>query len=254
MRIPWVLTLAGGGFPETFPRVPGAASALAGCSAVVAPSREALRLVETLPAAVERRIIPCGVEARPLAPSANLSVLGIGRQDRAHGFDTLLRAFPGIHRSCPASELILAGDGPLHRKLVAMARGFPPQVQQSITWEEVTSLEKARKLHERARVIAFPDRAAGSEGAIAQALASGRALVVTEASGIPVHAIDGGNARVVPPDDAASLGEAIASLLSDPPSAQRLGEAAQGEALRHLSWLEVGGEYMELFRHVTAKK
>jgi phosphatidylinositol alpha-1,6-mannosyltransferase len=169
------------------------------------------------------------------------------------GFDVLLRAFVAVHRRRQDAVLILAGQGPHRRRLERLAGALPSEVQASVRWEAAPGRESLRALYRRARVVAVPRLVEGGELAVAGAMAAGRAVIVTEAGGFPVHAINGGNALVVPADDAASLSEAILSLLENPHLCEKIARAGQAEAVRSCSWVEAADRYLGLFRNLSPK-
>lgn len=61
---------------------------------------------------------------------------------------------------------------------------------------------------------------------------------------------DGVTARLVPPDDPASLAAAIADLLGDAEGAARLARAARALAARRWSWTESARATLDLYRAV----
>jgi glycosyltransferase involved in cell wall biosynthesis len=71
--------------------------------------------------------------------------------------------------------------------------------------------------------------------ALLEYMAAGRAIVATAVGAATELIEDGVHGLLVPPGDAARLGDAIARLLADRSSAQRLGEAARRRALEQYS-------------------
>jgi glycosyltransferase involved in cell wall biosynthesis len=71
-------------------------------------------------------------------------------------------------------------------------------------------------------------------------MASGLAVVVTDASPGPLEVVDHEvSGLVVPSDDPSALAEALNRLAADPRLRERLGKAAR-ETLRQLDWPVVG--------------
>ena len=67
------------------------------------------------------------------------------------------------------------------------------------------------------------------------AMAMGKAIIVTDVNGSRDYATHGSNAWVVPPGDPGELARAITTLMRDPDLRRRLGNAARAHALRHFT-------------------
>lgn len=74
------------------------------------------------------------------------------------------------------------------------------------------------------------DRSSG-QGTYLNAMALGKAVVVTEVAGVRDHVIDGETALVVPPHDAEAMERAVRTLLDDGEERRRIGEAARRDVL-----------------------
>jgi Glycosyl transferases group 1/Glycosyltransferase Family 4 len=87
-----------------------------------------------------------------------------------------------------------------------------------------------------------------------QAMSCARPVVLTKTRGLwaPDKMIDGENCVLVPPGDAAALGDAIARIRSDPVLASRLGRNARQTALQHYNLDRMGAGLVELARRGLA--
>ena len=104
---------------------------------------------------------------------------------------------------------------------------------QNVTVRATTRHEYT-ELVARASVVVVPlerryDRGAGQTTYL-NAMALGRATVVTDVPGASDYIRDGENGLLVPPADAAALARALRTVLEDPAYATRLGEAARRDA------------------------
>jgi glycosyltransferase involved in cell wall biosynthesis len=90
--------------------------------------------------------------------------------------------------------------------------------------------------YERAAVVACPSRREGFGVVCAEAMAYGRAVVVTPVGGMRDLVEDDVNGLVVPVGDVDALRAALERLLGDAALRARLGEAARTTALERLSW------------------
>lgn len=141
----------------------------------------------------------------------------VGRLCRQKGQDVLLRAWHRV--AVPGARLVLVGDGPDRDRLTAQApRGvlFAGASRDVRPW-----------LH-AADVVVLPSRWEGMALAPLEAMACGRPVVLADVSGARESLPPGQEAHcLVPPEDPAALGAALATLLSDPALRESLGRAAQ---------------------------
>jgi glycosyltransferase involved in cell wall biosynthesis len=87
-------------------------------------------------------------------------------------------------------------------------------------------------------------------GVLATALAFGKPLVLSDVGGFGEVAAAGA-ARLVPPDDAAALREAIIELIDDGAARARLGEAAVAAAHGSYSWESAAPKTLAVYESIT---
>jgi len=90
----------------------------------------------------------------------------------------------------------------------------------------VTSGRKQEELA-RASVFCLPSHAEGLPMAMLEAMAAGKAIVVSGVGGIPDAVKDQDNGLMVQPGDAQGLATALARILGDEQERQRLGARAR---------------------------
>lgn len=152
--------------------------------------------------------------ARPeRAPHSEGYVLSIGRTLR--DWDTLLRAAPLFD----APLRLVAGTGD------RLPASIPPGVQVFRN----LSMEEGRDLMRRAAVVVVPllpaERSTG-QVVLFEAMAMGKPVVATRATGTIDYVRDGENGLLVEPSDASALADAVNRLLRAPALANRLTETA----------------------------
>lgn len=159
------------------------------------------------------------------------SILAVGRHVTKKGFDLLIAAIAllrsqGVEVGCrmigergPASDDLaaqIAGSG-----LGDLVRLDPPEPH-----------ERLRESYAAADIFVLPCRIDdsgdrdGIPNVLAEAMATGLAVVSTNVSGIPEIVRDGENGLLVPPEDVGALADAIARLVSSASLRAELGAAA----------------------------
>lgn len=221
---------------------------------IVAPAAEARRVVATYRVPADRIArIPNPVDVgawRPggrVAARERLSIPSRARvvvwHGRLHvwkkGLDVLLDAWEQITERVEGAHLLLVGDGPDRESVAERARGL-----NGVTLVDrlVHDVEELRDHLAAGDVYAFPSRHEGFAVAPVEAMAVGLPLVATDVGGIaetlPAGEQSGG--VVVPQEDAAALGDALARLLLDPDLTDLLGTRARQRAVDTFSYEAIG--------------
>jgi glycosyltransferase involved in cell wall biosynthesis len=170
-------------------------------------------LVRTVPYAVDVDFwSPTGVE-----PEDNL-VASAGKEHRDYA--TLVSALPG------SAELFVADHSPFSPAASSLA---PPSWPERIQRGPLGPVE-LRKLYDRAAVVVVPVVDTTFPAGITtllEAMAMGKAVIVSGTNALSGVVDDGRSGVVVPPGDARRLAEAIEALLADPRRRQALGDEAR---------------------------
>ncbi|MBX3463448.1 MAG: glycosyltransferase [Planctomycetes bacterium] len=144
-------------------------------------------------------------------PATGRLLLGVGRLVPGKGFDLAVAALAAL----PADvRLLLVGDGPERRRLVAAGGGRVIGVG-SLPPERVAVAYRAADL------LVLPSEREGWPNVVTEALASGLRVVATRVGGIPEilgdrDPVDPTLGALVPPRDAAALAAAIARRRAAP--------------------------------------
>lgn len=156
------------------------------------------------------------------------------------GIDTLLRAF---HR-VKGAELWIVGNPRMDleplRRLAAEAPGRVRFLTRFVEDAEIPALMR------RADIAVLPYRDAEHSGVLYAALAFGKPLVLSAVGGFPEVAGQGA-ARLVPPEDPATLAATLAELVADEGARAELGEAAARAAAGAYSWDEAAHQTFALY-------
>jgi glycosyltransferase involved in cell wall biosynthesis len=201
-------------------------------------------------------VIPNGIELAawesPVAASAaelgiepGAPVIGaVGRLEDAKGYDVLVEAMSRIDH--PRARLVLVGDGPRNESLhdLVHARGLDAAVRFLGWRRDVPRLVTAFDIY------AQPSRYEGQSIALLEAMAAGRACVVSD---IPeLTDVAGPAAECVYPGDPDALADALRRLLADAARRAELGRMAR-ETARLYSIEASAGRYAELYEELSAE-
>jgi glycosyltransferase involved in cell wall biosynthesis len=199
--------------------------------------------------------IPNGIDrqrfegARPATlpgPDGAEHVLVVGALRREKRLPELVRAFAGIAQARPRAHLVIAGEGPEHSAIRAVARevGLEQRVHLLGTRKDVPQLLAA------ARIFVLPSASEGLSNALLEALAAGTPIVATDIEGNRAVVEHEKEALLVPSGDADALGRAIVRLLEDRDLAARLARAGHATVGRY-DMDSIASQYERAFREVA---
>jgi glycosyltransferase involved in cell wall biosynthesis len=158
-------------------------------------------------------------------------------------------AFEAARRAAsrnPRLHLLVAGTGPLAPLLEEEAARSAGEIRMLGFVEDVRSLMAA------CDVVVVPTEPSLGEGfglAALEAMAAGRATIVTRVASLPEVVGDVG--VVVPPEDPAALADAIVALARDPAEAQDRASRGQARARERFSLQKMVGATADVYREVV---
>ena len=160
-----------------------------------------------------------------LAPGAPVVAI-VGRLVPQKAHDRFLVAMRRVVDARPDARALIVGDGELREDVERRRDALG--LAGAVTMTGARS--DARDLIARADVLVFSSEWEGLSIAALEALAAGTPVVATDVQGMRELLADGAGA-VVPLDDGAALGDAIAALLGDAAAGRRAAMGAAGRAL-----------------------
>jgi glycosyltransferase involved in cell wall biosynthesis len=204
-------------------------------------------------------VIPNGIDleaparAEPLA-RADLGlgrdevVVGcVGRLVESKNYDVLLRALAAVADTATSMHVLMAGDGPARAALERLAATLG--ITKRVRW--LGRRRDVPRLLASIDIFVLPSTFEGHSVALLEAMAAGRACVVSD---IPELAETVGDAAVrVAPGDAEALAAALAALAADPDRRERLGEAAR-QAVQRFSIVAAARRYLDLYEEILAAR
>ena len=165
------------------------------------------------------------------------AVLGLGRMIRRKGFHLLIEAFE--KSAAKDRRLVIAGDG---RELESLRAQASPLGDRVLFPALVEGADK-RWLLQHCRFMAAPSLEESFGNVALEAMACGKPVIASRASGFAEIVRDGENGRLVAVGDVAALGNAIKSF-----QAADLAELSRcaGKTAEAFSWPTIAGRYRAL--------
>ncbi|MEO1687921.1 MAG: glycosyltransferase family 4 protein [Pseudomonadota bacterium] len=239
---------------ESARRLATEAEALSACAAVLTTSATTARtLTDRLAVAPDRIAVAEPGVARPSSGRGDAAprrgapqVLGVGTLSHRKGWDVLADALARL-ADLPWQAAIAGADDREPAAAAALrarieALGLAPRLRLL----GAQSPLQLAQLYDGADLFVLPSRYEGYGMVVAEAMAHGLPVVTTSAGALPEAA--GGAARLVPPDDAAALAEALRPLLADAAARAPLAAASRARAERFPRWEDAARTLADLLR------
>lgn len=184
-------------------------------------------------------------------------VLFAGKLHWEKGVDDLLRAVRGarelLHGKPARLRLVIVGDGKERTRLRRLTSAL--DLETEVTFLGRVAYDDMPAAYRAAEIVAVPSKPyrEGQEQCarvITEAMASGRAVVVTACGGSPELVGDAG--VIVPPADHIALARALAELAVDPSLRAQLGARARRRALERFSLDVTVPQIADIYRRCSA--
>lgn len=223
---------------------------------VLGVSRTLLAKVESvLPGVCLRRsgLLPNGapldviVAAEGISFQADLPpdyLLTAGHLIHRKGIDTVIAALQLAKDRGVVLQLVVAGDGPERENL--MRQSHEQGVSDQIRFVGNQSQPEVLSLMRSCLFFVLASRAEGMPLVIAEAMASGKAVVASNVDGVPEIVQSGITGLLVPVDDPPALAAALIRLYADPLFRDRLAAKGKEWAFREYNWQGIATRYLGL--------
>jgi glycosyltransferase involved in cell wall biosynthesis len=219
--------------------------------AFLCPSRFLMEKMRQGHAFPERlRHLPNFVDASSTEPksSAGGGPAYAGRLSFEKGVDVLIEAVSQV----PGMTLDIAGDGPARSELEALAA--QSGAQDRITFHGRLEPEALQALLRRSGVAVVPSRwYENMPLAILEAYAAALPVIGTALGGIPELIRPGIDGAIVAPADPRALGAAIASVVSNPDEAFKMGQAGRKKMLDTFAPTHHLAQLMDVYEEVASR-
>ena len=212
------------------------------------------------------RVIRNGIDTVEYAPDPDTSVLAkhgidpsrpyvifVGRITRQKGVPVLLRAAAALD---PSAQLVLcagAADTPALAEEVSSLVAGLQATRSGVIWiPEMLPKQSVIQLLTHALMFVCPSVYEPLGIVNLEAMACSTAVVASRVGGIPEVVSGGETGLLVPPDDPASLADAMNALLRDPGRADAFGRAGRLRAVEEFSWDAVAEQTAALYAEVAS--
>lgn len=175
---------------------------------------------------------------RGLGLEGHIVIGNFGRHFVMKGQDYLLHGFARLVREVPEARLLMAGDGPSHQALRALAAELGISREVIFTgWRP-----DAARLMDAVDIVVHPTLHEALAQVMVEALAKAKPLILSKVSGSD-HITDGYNGILIPPRNVDAIFEALRWLIEHPEDARLLGERGRAYVLEHLDIRKVIRQY-----------
>lgn len=184
-------------------------------SKVLALSESWAKFIRTYAPGADVLVLPNSVQLipQPVLPIVEQHrILFLGRLDRRKGVFELLTAVSMLTLEFPQIKLVLGGDGDL---VPIRALIHDLDIESHVELLGWIGLDKKMRELMRASIFTLPSHDEGLPMAMLEAMAAGKAIVVTPVGGIPEVVTDGENGLLTPPNDATGLAASFRKLFLD---------------------------------------
>lgn len=172
----------------------------------------------------------------------------VGQLDERKGIETLLLAFERVALKVPTVKLVLAGAGPLARRVESFR-------QTSSVGDRVHPLgfrDDVPRILRSVDILVLPSLWEGFGIVLIEAMAAAKPVVATNVSSIPEIVAHGETGLLVPPADPSALADAILTVLRDRRKAYEMGRAGRERVLRLFTLDEMVNRWERLLLEVTS--
>jgi glycosyltransferase involved in cell wall biosynthesis len=183
-------------------------------------------------------------------------LLSVGRLEANKGFHLLAQALAALREHAGrlargSWRWVLVGEGPYRTRLEALVAEL--DLTPHVLFAGRTTDADLHAWYEAANLFVHPTLYEGSSLVTLEAMAHGRACVVTDAGGLPDKVRNGLNGWIVPAGDPAALAAAISGALEQPDRLVRFGHAGRAIVEAEFSWTAIGRQTVELYRRLLEK-
>ncbi|NQT76961.1 MAG: glycosyltransferase family 4 protein [Bacteroidetes bacterium] len=189
-------------------------------------------------------ITPFGIDIDIFQPLKTESVFGpedivigtVKALEKIYGIDYLLRAFKLLKQKHPSKslKLLIVGEGSQKQQLIDLVSEF--HLENDVAFPGWVRHEKLPAYINMIDVFVVLSRSESFGVAVLEASSCGKAVVVSDAGGLPEVVKDKETGMVVPSGDVEAASQAIGSLITDEQLRMKFGNAGRKRVLEFYNW------------------
>ncbi len=206
--------------------------------------------------AAHSSVIYPAVEVPALAPAPlprdAPRLVCLGRVVHDKGFDVALAAFAELAPRFPNARLVIAGDGPARPELETQAQALG--IADTVEFPGWVAPARVFELMNSATLVIMPSRRETFGLVALEAAMMARPVVASHVDGLPEVIADGQTGLLVDQGDPTALARAIAQLLEDAGTAERMGQAARRRAQELFGIERQVDAYEDLYQMLAEKR
>ena len=171
-----------------------------------------------------------------------------GRLEKVKRYDLLLQAFSAVHAQIPRTRLMIVGDGTLKHELEKIADEL--KIGDAVIW---TGFRKdVPRLLAAMDIYCMPSANEGLSLSILEAMAAGKAVIITDVGGARELVEDGTTGRLILPGSVEAITESILDLLRNPEKTAAIAQTGRNYVVQEFGLTRMMESYGNLYRTLAA--
>jgi glycosyltransferase involved in cell wall biosynthesis len=223
--------------------------------AIVVPTRQTAAIYEAM-TRVLLHVVPYGIPSLERTDEKlednKITFLTLGPYQPRKGQDILLDAFEKL-KPGPAKNVFLTMAGRFVESEFLEKLKRKVRLIKNVQFLGPLDRPQAIACLERAAVVVCPSRDEAMPITILEAMALGKAVIVTDVGGVNEWIHDGSNGLLVPPENPGALASAIARCIADENLIRDLGKAARRTFELHFSLDRYAKQFAALLTDLVSK-
>jgi glycosyltransferase involved in cell wall biosynthesis len=250
LAVPVVLHYHNGEAEDHLQRCPLAGAVIRVADSVVVPSRYLVNVFArfSLRATPIDNIVDLQRFRFSLHVPSRARILSVRHHHDLYNVGCTLRAFQLIQRRRPDATLTVAGDGPQHANLCALATELGLRNVSFLGIVDHCRMPRLFATHDL--YVQTPD-VDNAPNSVIEAFASGVPVVSTSAGGVPLLLTDHEHGLLAPINDHTTVAEHVLNLLHDPAKAAGLARAAH-ETCSAYTWPRARAQWLRVYDGLRA--
>ncbi|MEX0569208.1 MAG: glycosyltransferase family 4 protein [Candidatus Njordarchaeota archaeon] len=195
-------------------------------------------------------VIYNGVDTQKFRPASQknrdkIRILSVARLIERKGLNYLIEAIPSIIENQNNVEVLIVGEGNLHRELQRKCSGLG--IQKYVKFLGGVNNDDLPSIYSNSDIFVLPSLNEGMSNTILEAMASGLPIITTDTGGSK-ELIDK-NGIIIPIMDSKAISDAIMTLISNERLRYEMGRKSRRKA-EEMSWERVAKDYFNLYSKI----